>query len=148
MYIESTVNELIDELSEYNIDYSIDGIANHLNILVIYNEHLSCYMYYKNYDIIYIKKDKPQQMWKDFTHELGHFMLHETNQQNANDMMNYKNECEAEKFSLLFRMPQQIIEDNELFNESLIMDFFNEHQQNARERLSLLFNHYSSTVGY
>ena len=41
MYIESTVNELIDELSEYNIDYSIDGIANHLNILVIYNEHLS-----------------------------------------------------------------------------------------------------------
>ena len=40
-----------------------------------------------------------------------------------NEMYNYKLENEANKFSILFRMPQQVIEDFELFSESQLMSF-------------------------
>ena len=56
MYIEEKANQLINELTENNIDFSIDGISSYLGIFVIYNEDISCYMEYRNYPFIYIKK--------------------------------------------------------------------------------------------
>ena len=56
MYIEEKANQLINELTENNIDFSIDGISSYLGIFVIYNKDISCYMEYRNYPFIYIKK--------------------------------------------------------------------------------------------
>lgn len=145
MYIEEKANQLINELTENNVDFSIDGISSFLGIFIMYNDDISCYMEYRNYPFIYIKKDNPHKMWEEFTHELGHYLLHNTDQRIMNEMYNYKLENEANKFSILFRMPQQVIEDFELFSESQLMSFFNEKKQNARKRIDLLYNYYLST---
>lgn len=145
MYIENKVNNLIHELSINDVDFSIDGISSFLGIFVTYNEHMSCYLEYRKHSFIYIKKGSTREMWEDFTHELGHYLLHDTDQRKTNDMLNYKQENEADKFSLLFRMPQQIIEDYELFSENEIMSFFNEVKESARKRLEMLYNYYCAT---
>lgn len=145
MNIEGKVNNLVNELTENDIEFSVDGISSYLGIFVMYNEHISCYLEYRNHSFIYIKKDDPRKMWEDFTHELGHYLLHDTDQRTTNNMMNYKQENEANKFSILFRMPQQIIESYELFSEQDLMTFFNEMRSAARQRLTLLYNHYCAT---
>jgi Zn-dependent peptidase ImmA (M78 family) len=93
---------------------------------------------------MYIKQDEGAKMWEDFTHELGHYMLHETDQRNMADLFNQKQENEADKFSLIFRMPQNEIEEYELFTENEIMTFFDVGHSIARKRLISLCNYYCS----
>lgn len=142
MHIEEKVNNLIDDMIRNDIDFTIDGVSNFLNIIVTYNEYLSCYTEHKSYPVIHIKKSSTDEMWKDFTHELGHFIMHDTDQRFMDDTFNNKQENEADKFSLLFRMPQCIIESNELYTEIELMEHFFETQENARKRLELLYNYY------
>lgn len=142
MLIDDKVNELTNELNINNVEFTIEGIADYLNIIIVYNEHMSCTMKIKSYDIIYIKQDERCKMWEDFTHELGHYMLHETDQRNMNDMFNKKQENEADKFSLLIRMPQKEIELHELFTEKDLMGFYDVGHGVARKRLISLCNYY------
>lgn len=146
MYIEERVNKILLQLEEFNIDLNIDDIAKALDIIVVYNDHLSCYTQRKGHDLIYIKYDNSVEMWKTFTHELGHYFLHSTNQHIMPDMFNEKQEHEANKFSLLFRMPKNVIIDNELYDERSLISFFNEDYESARNRLKLLFNQMTGDV--
>ncbi|MEN1893126.1 ImmA/IrrE family metallo-endopeptidase [Staphylococcus nepalensis] len=142
MFIDDVVNDLAYELNSNNIEKTIEGISDYLSIIVVYNEHISCVMKFKGYHVIYIKQDEKNKMWEDFTHELGHFMLHDTDQRNMNDMYNQKQENEANKFSLLFRMPQKEIELHELFTENDLMTFYEVGHNIARQRLISLCNYY------
>src|SRR5699024_917915 len=110
MFIDDVVNDLAYELNSNNVEKRIEGISDYLSIIVVYNEHISCVMKFKGYHVIYIKQDENNKMWEDFTHELVHFILPDTEQRYMNYMYNQKQENEANKFSLLFRMLQKEIE--------------------------------------
>lgn len=62
------------------------------------------------------------------------------------DMFNEKQEHEANKFSLLFRMPKDVIIENELYDERSLIAYFNEDYESARNRLKLLFNQMTGDV--
>ncbi|ATH60236.1 ImmA/IrrE family metallo-endopeptidase [Staphylococcus nepalensis] len=142
MKIESLVNNIIEELKTNGIDKSIDAISDYYNIIVFYNEHTSGYFIRKGFDVICIKLDTATNMWNDFTHELAHVMMHETNQMFMNELFNEKQENEADKFSLLFQYPQEEIEVNELFTEDRLVSYYNCSYQEARQRLTMLYNHF------
>ncbi|MCY1563872.1 ImmA/IrrE family metallo-endopeptidase [Staphylococcus pettenkoferi] len=148
MIIEKKVNALIEELRTNEVAWTISDIANHLNILIAYNEELSCIMYYRDCPIIYLKNSDTLTMWEEFTHELGHYVLHDTNQRTMDDMFNEKQEHEADKFSRLFRMPQTDIEEHELFTQDKLIEFFRVTYEDAHKRLQLLVNQYSSEGAY
>lgn len=145
MEIENKVNDLISELTINDVDFTMEGIADFLGVFLMINSKMSCYMEHKNQSIICIQKNDPDRMWEDFTHELGHYILHDTNQTETNELLNYKQEKEADKFALLFQMPQQLIEDYELFSERDLSAFFNIHLNQARKRLEMLYNYYFAT---
>ncbi|UXS60981.1 ImmA/IrrE family metallo-endopeptidase [Staphylococcus ureilyticus] len=142
MLIDDTVNDLTNDLIKNDIAPTIDSVSDYLDIIVVYNDYMSCNMNVKGYKVIYIKTDDSRKMWEDFTHELGHFYLHETDQRHMHDMFNEKQENEANKFSLLFRLPQIEIEQNELFTENELMEYFNVSYDVARQRLIKLCNYY------
>ncbi|EJX17511.1 hypothetical protein SOJ_18000 [Staphylococcus sp. OJ82] len=144
MLIDDTVNDLTNELITNDVELTIESISDYFDIVVVYNDFMSCNMNVKGYKVIYIKTNSSRKMWEDFTHELGHYMLHETDQRNMNDMFNRKQENEANKFSLLFRMPQIEIESNELFTENELMRYFGVRHDIARQRLINLCNYYCS----
>ncbi|WP_433912301.1 ImmA/IrrE family metallo-endopeptidase [Staphylococcus sp. LKG3-3] len=148
MHIENKVDEIHKELLANEIPYKIDAICNHLGILVAYNNDLNCFMFYKGYPIIYLKNASKREMWEQFTHELGHYVLHETNQLEMNDMFNNKQEYQAEKFSLLFQMPQHIIESEELYTQQSLMAFFNVDYNKALARLKHLYNAHCDGRGF
>lgn len=147
MYIEEIVNEMYQELVENNVPFDIKNICRHYNILIAYNNDLSCLMYYKDFPIIHLKYGSNKEMWEEFTHELGHFALHETNQRVTNDMYNDMQESQADKFAILFQMPQSVIECEELFTQEKIMEFFNVDYNKALQRLKMLCNYYSDCSG-
>lgn len=144
MLIDDTVNDLTNELITNEVELTIESVSDYLDIIVVYNDFMSCNMNVKGYKVLYIKTDSARKMWEDFTHELGHYMLHETDQRNMHDLFNYKQENEANKFSLLFRMPQPEIERHELFTENEIMRYFDVPHNIARQRLINLCNYYCS----
>ncbi|PTG93686.1 hypothetical protein BU643_06240 [Staphylococcus chromogenes] len=144
MHIEEKVNQILLQLNEFDIDLNIDEIAHVLDIFVVYNEHLSCYTQRRGHDIIYLKYDDKIEMWKTFTHELAHFFMHSTDQHLMPTAFNEKQENEANKFSLLFRMPRYIIQDNELYDEQQLANYFNEDLESARKRLNILLQEMSS----
>lgn len=148
MHVESKVNEMHNELTQNEVAFTIDAICGHFGILVAYNNDLNCFMFYKGYPIIYLKNSNKREMWEQFTHELGHYALHETNQLEMNEMFNEKQEYQAEKFSLLFQMPQHVIESEELFTQQLLMNFFNVDYNKALERLRHLYNVYCDDRGF
>lgn len=146
MFIEDKVESILKTLTKFNINLNIEEVSDLLDIFVVYNEYLSCYMQRKGHDVIYIKQSDEQTMWRSFTHELGHYFLHSTNQHIMPDMFNEKQEHEANKFSLLFRMPKDIIIENELYDERSLIAYFNEDYESARNRLKLLFNQMTGDV--
>lgn len=148
MHIEEKVNQILLQLNEFNIGLNIDEIAHLMDILVVYNEHLSCYTQRRGHDIIYLKYDDKNEMWKTFTHELAHFFMHSTDQHLMPTAFNEKQENEANKFSLLFRMPRYIIQDNELYDEQQLANYFNEDLESARKRLNILLQEMSSGAAW
>lgn len=148
MYIENIVNKMHEELKKQNIALDIESISSYYNILVAYNEDINCIYYYKNATIIFLKYANKKTMWNEFTHELGHFVLHETDQRFMQKMYNDKQENQAEKFALLFQMPQNVIEKEELFTQHSLMNYFNVDYNKALERLKHLYNTYSDGRGF
>ena len=142
MKIESLVNNIIEELDDNHIDKNIESISNYYNIFVLYNEDASGYFIQKGFDVVSIKIDSATKMWEDFIHEFAHVMMHETNQMFMNELFNEKQENEAEKFSFLFQYPQKEIEANELFTEDELASYFHCSYEEARQRLTMLYNHF------
>ncbi|MGW7919242.1 ImmA/IrrE family metallo-endopeptidase [Staphylococcus xylosus] len=147
MVIESIVNKMHEELKVNNVPMEIESICKYYNILIMYNNDLNCIYYYKKFTIISLKYADKETMWNEFTHELGHFALHETDQRNMHDMFNNKQENQADKFSILFQMPQSVIESEELFTQEKVMQYFNVDYNKALQRLQMLCNYYSDTRG-
>lgn len=147
MYIEDKVNELYQELENNNIPFEIESISAHFNILVAYNDDVNLFVIYKGVSIIYLKKADKRTMWEEFTHELAHYAMHDSDQRFMNEMYNEKQENEANKFSLLFQMPQNVIEREELYTQDKVMQFFNVNYDKALQRLQMLCDYYSNSSG-
>lgn len=138
------VEEIVNELTAYTIldksDLNIDFLSNIYNILVVYNSPITLYAKVRNRDVIFIKNDSNENMWKAFCHEFAHFYLHFGNQNNTKHLFNFKQEAEAEKFSLLLRMPERLIVTNELWTAELIVHYFKVTYLEAYKRLEMLIN--------
>ncbi|MFI3379289.1 ImmA/IrrE family metallo-endopeptidase [Mammaliicoccus sciuri] len=138
------VEDIVNELTAYTIldksDLNIDFLSNIYNILVVYNSPITLYAKVRNRDVIFIKNDSNENMWKAFCHEFAHFYLHFGNQNKTKHLFNFKQEAEAEKFSLLLRMPERLIVTNELWTAELIVHYFNVTYLEAYKRLEMLIN--------
>lgn len=138
------VEEIVNELTAYTIldksDLNIDFLSNIYNILVVYNSPITLYAKVRNRDVIFIKNDSNENMWKAFCHEFAHFYLHFGNQNKTKHLFNFKQEAEAEKFSLLLRMPERLIVTNELWTAELIVHYFKVTYLEAYKRLEMLIN--------
>lgn len=138
------VEEIVNELTAYTIldksDLNIDFLSNIYNILVVYNSPITLYAKVRNRDVIFIKNDSNENMWKAFCHEFAHFYLHFGNQNKTKHLFNFKQEAEAEKFSLLLRVPERLIVTNELWTVELIVHYFKVTYLEAYKRLEMLIN--------
>ncbi|WP_204256402.1 ImmA/IrrE family metallo-endopeptidase [Mammaliicoccus sciuri] len=138
------VEDIVNELTAYTIldksDLNIEFLSNIYNILVVYNSPITLYAKVRNRDVIFIKNDSNENMWKAFCHEFAHFYLHFGNQNKTKHLFNFKQEAEAEKFSLLLRMPERLIVTNELWTAELIVHYFNVTYLEAYKRLEMLIN--------
>lgn len=138
------VEDIVNELTAYTIldksDLNIDFLSNIYNILVVYNSPITLYAKVRNRDVIFIKNDSNENMWKAFCHEFAHFYLHFGNQNKTKHLFNFKQEAEAEKFSLLLRMPERLIVTNELWTAELIVHYFKVTYLEAYKRLEMLIN--------
>lgn len=138
------VEEIVNELTAYTIldksDLNIDFLSNIYNILVVYNSPITLYAKVRNRDVIFIKNDSNENMWKAFCHEFAHFYLHFGNQNKTKHLFNFKQEAEAEKFSLLLRMPERLIVTNELWTVELIVHYFKVTYLEAYKRIEMLIN--------
>ncbi|MEB5758330.1 ImmA/IrrE family metallo-endopeptidase [Mammaliicoccus sciuri] len=138
------VEDIVNELTAYTIldksDLNIDFLSNIYNILVVYNSPITLYAKVRNRDVIFIKNDSNENMWKAFCHEFAHFYLHFGNQNKTKHLFNFKQEAEAEKFSLLLRMPERLIVTNELWTAELIVHYFKVTYIEAYKRLEMLIN--------
>ncbi|WP_147640736.1 ImmA/IrrE family metallo-endopeptidase [Mammaliicoccus lentus] len=140
MIMEDVINEITAYTIMDRFDLTIDYLSTIHNILIIYNDSINLYSNFKNRDVIFIKNDSSQIMWECFCHEFGHFYLHQTNQDRMNKLYNFKQEAEAEKFSLLLRMPERLIVSNELWTADKIVSYFNVSYKEAYQRIELLMN--------
>ena len=140
MKIAEIVNDITKNVVFDKYDLNIDYLSTAYGILIHYNDVTSLYMKKRNKDIISIKKDTKINMWKSFTHELGHMFLHYTNQRCSHPMFNEKQEAEAETFSLLMRMPERIIVDNKLWTVDQVIQYFKVSYEDAYLRMELLAN--------
>lgn len=138
------MEEVINEITAYTImdrfDLTIDYLSTIHNILIIYNDSIDLYTTIKNRDVIFIKNDSHQLMWENFCHEFGHFYLHQTNQVRMHKLYNFKQEAEAERFSILLRMPERLIVSNELWTADKLVSYFNVTYKDAYQRIELLMN--------
>ncbi|MGY0683415.1 ImmA/IrrE family metallo-endopeptidase [Mammaliicoccus sciuri] len=138
------VEDIVNELTAYTIldksDLNIEFLSNIYNILVVYNSPITLYAKVRNRDVIFIKNDSNEDMWKAFCHEFAHFYLHYGNQNKTKYLFNIKQEAEAEKFSLLLRMPESLIVTNKLWTVDQVMQYFNVSYEDAYLRMELLAN--------
>lgn len=138
------VEDIVNELTAYTIldksDLNIEFLSNIYNILVVYNSPITLYAKVRNRDVIFIKNGSNENMWKAFCHEFAHFYLHFGNQNKTKHLFNFKQEAEAEKFSLLLRMPERLIVTNELWTAELIVHYFKVTYLEAYKRLEMLIN--------
>lgn len=147
MNVENIVNEMYEELINNNVPMTISSISNYYNILIAYNDDINCHVVYRGFPIIYLKNDTSYNMWQEFTHELAHFAMHDTKQTEMHSMFNDMQENQANKFSILFQMPQSVIESEELFTQDKLINHFGIDYEKALKRLKLLFNYYCSDRG-
>src|SRR5699024_5349047 len=107
------VEDIVNEITAYTIldrsDLNIDYISSIYNIIVVYNSPTTLYAKIRNRDVICVRNDSSENMWHEFCHEFAHFYMHFGNQTKMKSLFNYKQEAEAEKFSLLLRMPERLI---------------------------------------
>lgn len=138
------VEEIVNDLTAYTIidkyDLNIDYISNIHDIIIVYHDTIRAYLKFNKHDVIYIKKDTKDKMWSTFCLEFGHYILHHTNQLKMNKLYNEKQEFQAEKFSLLFRMPERLTVSNELWTVDKLVQYFNVSYSDAHARIELLMN--------
>ncbi|MDK7927116.1 MAG: hypothetical protein QP798_07040 [Staphylococcus simulans] len=144
MLIEEKVNNLIKELKENKVDFGMQDISKHFNILLIYNDEVSRFTYFNEHPIIHIKHSDLMQEWKDFTLQLGHFFFYDTNQRHVIDKNNDITEQAIYKFSLLMQMPECEIEKYSLFTPQALINHFNVDYTSAHRRLCYLNAWYAS----
>jgi|SRR5699024_205724 len=138
------VEDIVNEITAYTIldrsDLNIDYLSSIYNILLVYNAPTTLYAKIRNRDVICVRNESPENMWRSFCHEFAHFYMHLGNQTKLNRLYNYKLEAEAEKFSLLLRMPERLIVSNELWTVDKIVAYFNVPYKDAYQRIELLIN--------
>ncbi len=140
MIMEDVINEITAYTIMDRFDLTIDYLSTIHNILIIYNDSIDLYTTIKNRDVIFIKNDSHQLMWESFCHEFGHFYLHQTNQVRMHKLYNFKQEAEAERFSILLRMPERLIVSNELWTADKLVSYFNVSYKDSYQRIELLMN--------
>lgn len=140
MRIEELVNDITAYIIERAEDLSIESLAYIYNIHITFNHDMSCYMKIDGHDVIFIKFGTEQEMWHSFAHELGHFFLHVGNQKSMRPAYTTMQEYEADKFALLFMMPERLIVEYNLFDVESIMNYFRVSQEHATKRVEMLIN--------
>lgn len=140
MRVEDIVNDITAYTILDNSDLNIELLSNIYNILVVYNSPITLYAKVRNRDVIFVKNDTTENMWKAFCHEFAHFHLHFGNQTKTKNLFNFKQEAEAEKFSLLLRMPERLIVTNELWTAEQLVYYFKVTYLEAYKRLEMLIN--------
>lgn len=140
MRIEEKVNEVTAYIIERSEDLSIESLAFIYNIIIAFSHEASAYMKVQNRDVIFIQYGTEQQMWHSFAHELGHFFLHNSHHRNVSPAYTQLQEDEADKFALLFMMPERLIVEYQLFDVKKIMDYFRVTEEMATRRIEMLIN--------
>lgn len=140
MRIEDKVNEVTAYIIERSEDLSIESLAFIYNLKITFNHDTSAYMRIKGHDIIFIKFGSEQDMWHSFAHELGHYFLHTSHHKNISPAFSAMQEAEADKFALLFMMPERLIVEYSLFTTEKIVNYFRVTPEMAQKRVEMLIN--------
>ncbi|ULG72971.1 ImmA/IrrE family metallo-endopeptidase [Macrococcus brunensis] len=140
MRIEEKVNEVTAYIIERSEDLSIESLAFIYNIMIGFSRDASAYIRVRNRDVIFIQYGTEQQMWHSFAHELGHYFLHSSYHADISRSYSQMQEAEADKFALLFMMPERLIVEYQLFEVQQIMNYFRVTEEMATKRIEMLIN--------
>lgn len=140
MRIEEKVNEVTAYIIEQAEDLSIEALAFIYNIKIVFTHEASACMNLRDHDFIFVKFGTEQEMWHSFAHELGHFFLHSSHRRHLSPSYTQLQEDEANKFALLFMMPERLIVEYQLFDVKKIMDYFRVTEEMATKRIEMLIN--------
>lgn len=138
MRIEEKVNEIVDICVVDRLDLSIEHLAYMFDVHIMYNHKRDFYVHKKGIDIIGLRFNKRFEMYKSFCHELGHMLLHCTDQRYMPDDFNAMQEAEANKFALLLMMPEKLIIKHELYEAQEVASYFNMSFDLALLRIDML----------
>lgn len=140
MRIEELVNDITAYIIEREEDLSIESLAFIYNLTITFHHETSAYIKINGHDVIFIKLGTEYEMWHSFAHELGHFFLHAGHYNGVSRQYTAKQEYEADKFALLFMMPERLIVEYNLFTVEKIMDYFRVDRKRAERRVEMLIN--------
>lgn len=140
MRIEDKVNEIAELAILDVMNLTVEHLSYMFDVHILYNHQSNFYVEKAGVDIIGLKFDKRHEMFKAFCHEAGHMFLHATNQKNMPQNFNQLQEAEADKFSLLLRLPENLIIKNEWYEPIDLMTNFNVSEDVAIHRLEMLRN--------
>lgn len=120
---------------------SIENVANKLNLSIIYWKFPSEITLYKGIYKMFINEQlNDRQIWQDFGHEIGHFLLHEGSQSNMyNLFLNYQ-ESQADYFAHHFCVPTFMLQNIKGVDVYKIMNLFNVEFDFALRRLEMYQN--------
>lgn len=138
MRIEQEANRLINDFVHDRLDLTVQKFSEKLNIHICYNHKANFTMRTSDIDIIAIKFDNAYKMFEVFCHELGHLILHHTNQRLMPFMFNQMQEAEAYRFAMCVMMPEKLIYRHELWTAQDIMSYFHVDEKTALERIEML----------
>lgn len=141
MNIEKYVNDLTSNFTDAE-HLTIENVSQELDLNVIQAAPVNVAVKLHEQLFVYIKQDSPFNMWQSFCHELGHCLLHRTNQLQSSDLFNQKQEAEVERFSILFMMPEKIIIRHRLWDYTKIATYFKVPQELALKRIEMLKEQY------
>ncbi|WP_413362293.1 ImmA/IrrE family metallo-endopeptidase [Lysinibacillus sp. 3P01SB] len=142
-YTESyvaTLYERINIQTPLQLDFQL--IAHRLGIKVFYWPEQSQALFFKDTGYIMLNNTlSPQQQWQDFTHELGHVLLHTGSQTRLPKSFVEYQEFKAKQFMLHASVPTFMLENLALSDATqpnilLVQQLFNVEEEIATKRLN------------
>lgn len=142
-YTESYVATLYERIgidTPQQLDFQL--IASRLGIKVFYWPEQSQALFFKDAGYIMLNNAlSPQQQWQDFTHELGHILLHTGSQTRLPKSFVEYQEFKAKQFMLHASVPTFMLENLALSDATqpnilLVQQLFNVEEEIATKRLN------------
>ncbi|MBC1744525.1 ImmA/IrrE family metallo-endopeptidase [Listeria seeligeri] len=142
-YLDDMIYRIYEKLEIEAGNILPHNVCAKLNIILRYTDEASFHGYYEGTYYIILNESKTQQeQLYDFTHELGHFMLHAGNQFKSRQVYIDYQEKQADNFAERFLVPLHLLRkvDYEKTRAEVlyyVMQKFNVSKKLAKKRLEL-----------